>query len=270
MGDISVCTPLVGCLWCILLSDSVFNNKIVFFYFPEEALWVGRIFGLIVFLQQTYAQNIKIKNMNQNISVTKENIRVNLLGVWCNCNKIMHHLEENFFYNIYSSNSCTLLYSCLNYNYVHVHSCCLLFDHYQFTLIHGPNIPGSYAILFLTELDFTSTTKHIHNWVSFPLWLSLFLPSVLLGVTYFCLCVFQCCIFQGSGIFQLRYQVVGIEMVIVFFSYLLISIRSVVMTPLSFLILLTYIFPPHPRPPMPWLVWLEVYYFYCSFQRTTV
>ena len=28
-------------------------------------------------------------------------------------------------------------------------SCHLLFDHFQFTLIHGPNIPGSYAILFL-------------------------------------------------------------------------------------------------------------------------
>ena len=165
-----------------------------------------------------------------------------------------------------------MLYSCLNYSCVHVHSCYLLFDHYQFTLIHGPNIPGFYAILFLTELDFTSTTKHIHNCVSFPLWLGLFIPSVLLRVPYFCLCVFWCCIFQGSSTFQLRYQVVGIETVIVFFSYPLISLRSVVMTPLSFLILLTYVFPPHPRPPppMPSLAWLEVYYFYCSFQRTTV
>ena len=53
-----------------------------------------------------------------------------------------------------------------SYN-VHVHSCHLLFDHFQFTLIHGPNIPGSYAILFLTASDFTSITSHIHTWVLF-------------------------------------------------------------------------------------------------------
>ena len=29
----------------------------------------------------------------------------------------------------------------------------------QFTLIHGPNIPGSYAILFFTALDFTFITR---------------------------------------------------------------------------------------------------------------
>ena len=27
-----------------------------------------------------------------------------------------------------------------------MHSCQLLFDHFQFALIHGPNIPGSYAL----------------------------------------------------------------------------------------------------------------------------
>ena len=32
---------------------------------------------------------------------------------------------------------------------VDVHSCHLLFDHFQFALIHGPNIPGSYAICSL-------------------------------------------------------------------------------------------------------------------------
>ena len=46
---------------------------------------------------------------------------------------------------------------------VNVHSSHLLFDHFQFSLIHGPNIPGSYAILLFTALDFipapvTSTT----------------------------------------------------------------------------------------------------------------
>ena len=46
----------------------------------------------------------------------------------------------------------------------------LLFDHFQFILIHGPNIPGSYAILFFTTLDFTSITSHIHNWTLFLLW----------------------------------------------------------------------------------------------------
>src|SRR5574337_624410 len=32
---------------------------------------------------------------------------------------------------------------------VNVHSCHLLFDHFQFALIHGPDIPGFYALLFL-------------------------------------------------------------------------------------------------------------------------
>ena len=47
----------------------------------------------------------------------------------------------------------------------------------QFTLIHGPNIPGSSTILFLTALDFTFTTRHIHSWVSFLLWPSCFILS---------------------------------------------------------------------------------------------
>ena len=58
-----------------------------------------------------------------------------------------------------------------------VHSCHLLFDHFQFTLIHGPNIPGSYAILFFTVLNFISITSHIHNWVLFLLWLCLLILS---------------------------------------------------------------------------------------------
>ena len=43
----------------------------------------------------------------------------------------------------------------------------------QFTLIHGPNIPGSYAVLFFIASDFTSITMHIHNWVLFLLWFHL-------------------------------------------------------------------------------------------------
>ena len=56
-------------------------------------------------------------------------------------------------------------------------SCHLLFDHFQFALIHGPNIPGSYATLFFTASDLTSITSHIHNWVLFSLWLHLFILS---------------------------------------------------------------------------------------------
>ena len=72
---------------------------------------------------------------------------------------------------------------------VDVHSHHLLFDHFQFALIHGPNIPDSYAVLFFIALDFTSITSHIHNWVLFLLWLHLFighLPTwgVHLSVSY--------------------------------------------------------------------------------------
>ena len=56
-------------------------------------------------------------------------------------------------------------------------SCHLLCDHFQFTLIHGPNNPVSYAILFFIALDFTSITSHIHNWASFLLLFSLFILS---------------------------------------------------------------------------------------------
>ena len=55
-----------------------------------------------------------------------------------------------------------------------------LIDHIQFTLTRRPNIPGSNAILFFTALYFTFTTRYIHNWVSFLLWLSLFiLPGAI-------------------------------------------------------------------------------------------
>ena len=55
------------------------------------------------------------------------------------------------------------------------YSCHLLLDHIQFTLIHGPNIPDSYAILFFTTSDFTFITWEIHNSVAFPLWPSHFI-----------------------------------------------------------------------------------------------
>ena len=63
-------------------------------------------------------------------------------------------------------------------------------DHFPFALVHGPNIPGSYVILFLTASDFTSICSHIHNWVLFLLCLHPFflsgvisplIPSSILG-----------------------------------------------------------------------------------------
>ena len=57
------------------------------------------------------------------------------------------------------------------------HSCHLLFDHFQFALIHGPDIPGSYAILLFIALDLASITSHIHSWVLFLLWLHPFILS---------------------------------------------------------------------------------------------
>ena len=56
-------------------------------------------------------------------------------------------------------------------------------------MIQGPNIPGSYAILFFIALDFTFSIRHTHNWASFLLCpnlfilsedISLFLPSSIL------------------------------------------------------------------------------------------
>ena len=85
-----------------------------------------------------------------------------------------------------------------------VHSCHLLFDHFQFALIHGPNIPGSYAILFFTASDFSSIPSHIHNWVLFLLWLYLFIlsgvispliSSSILGTYWPGEFIFQCPIF---------------------------------------------------------------------------
>ena len=45
------------------------------------------------------------------------------------------------------------------------------FDHFQFALIHGPNTPGSCAILLFIALDFTFFTSLLHNWPLFLLWL---------------------------------------------------------------------------------------------------
>ena len=55
-----------------------------------------------------------------------------------------------------------------------VHSCHLLFDHFQFALIHGPDIPGSCAVLFFAALDLTPITGHIRSWALFLHWPHLF------------------------------------------------------------------------------------------------
>ena len=57
--------------------------------------------------------------------------------------------------------------------------CHFLFDHFQFALIHGPNIPSSYAILLFTASNLASETSPIHNWVLFLLGLH---PFILSGV----------------------------------------------------------------------------------------
>ena len=96
-------------------------------------------------------------------------------------------------------------------------SCYLLFDHFQFALIHAPNIPGSYAMLLFTALDLASITSHIHNWVLVLLWLRLFIlsglispliSSSILGTYRPGEFIFQCPIFfpfrMGHGVLKAR------------------------------------------------------------------
>ena len=47
----------------------------------------------------------------------------------------------------------------------------------MFTLIHGPNLPGCYAVFFFTASDFTFTIRHIHKRALYPLWFELFILS---------------------------------------------------------------------------------------------
>ena len=55
--------------------------------------------------------------------------------------------------------------------------CHLLFDHFQFTLIHGPDIPSSYAVLF------TFTTRDIHLFLGV---VSIFLGPLFLLELFLC------------------------------------------------------------------------------------
>ena len=63
---------------------------------------------------------------------------------------------------------------------VDVRACHLLFDHFQFALIHGPNISSPYAVSLFTASGFTSITSHIHSWVLCLLWLHLFFLELFL------------------------------------------------------------------------------------------
>ena len=98
-----------------------------------------------------------------------------------------------------------------------VHSCHLLSDHSQFTLIHGPNIPGSYAILFFTASDFTFITSHIHSWALFPLWLSLFITSGVICPPLSCSImghlltfeVHQCHVFLSEDMCHQKFSVIS-------------------------------------------------------------
>ena len=91
------------------------------------------------------------------------------------------------------------------------HSCHLLFDHFQFALIHGPNIPGSYAILLFTALNLASITSLIHNLVLFLLWLHPFIlsgvispliSSSILGTYWPVEFIFQCPVFLPFMLFM--------------------------------------------------------------------
>ena len=70
--------------------------------------------------------------------------------------------------------------------------------------LHGPNIPGSYAILLFKASDLAFLTSHIHNWVLFLLWLCLFflsgvisplISSSILGTYWPGEFIFQCRVF---------------------------------------------------------------------------
>ena len=55
------------------------------------------------------------------------------------------------------------------------------FYHFPFTLLHGPNISVSYAILSFIAPDFTSITCYIHIWALFLHWLCLFILSGIIS-----------------------------------------------------------------------------------------
>ena len=68
------------------------------------------------------------------------------------------------------------IYEITNFQ-VHISVLLIILTLLYIALIHGPNIPGSYAILLFTASDFASITSHTYNWVLFLLCLYLFILS---------------------------------------------------------------------------------------------
>ena len=68
------------------------------------------------------------------------------------------------------------IYEITNFQ-VHISVLLIILTLLYVALIHGPNIPGSYTILFFTASDLASMTSHTHNWVLFLFWLHLFILS---------------------------------------------------------------------------------------------
>ena len=65
-------------------------------------------------------------------------------------------------------------------SWVWITLCCamwVLWVLFPVALIHGPDIPGSYAILLFTALDLASVISHTHKWVLFLLLLHPFIIS---------------------------------------------------------------------------------------------
>ena len=68
------------------------------------------------------------------------------------------------------------IYEITNFQ-VHISVLLIILTLLYVALIHGPNIPGSYTILFFIASDSPSIASHIHNLVLFLLWLCLFVLS---------------------------------------------------------------------------------------------
>ena len=80
-------------------------------------------------------------------------------------------------------------------------------------LIHEPNIPGSYAILLFTALNFISITSHIHNWVLFLLWLH---PFILSGVISL---LFSSSILAPTNLGSSSFSVLSFRLFILFMGF---------------------------------------------------
>ena len=108
--------------------------------------------------------------------------------------------------------------------------------------LHGPNIPGSYAILLFKASDL-AFLSHIHNWVLFLLWLCLFflsgvisplISSSILGTYWPGEFIFQCRVFLPfhtvHGVLKARIYVwiYVYTRIYVFYMYTCVTVTSVV------------------------------------------